>query len=159
MRATCLAIGRLKAGPERELVERYSRRLASGGRAVGLAGVDLIELPESRAVSAEERKRDEAQRMAARVPVGATLIIFDERGQTIDSEKFASIVKGAAESASGLVLAIGGPDGFDEAFGKSAQHVVSFGQLTMPHQLVRGLVLEQLYRATTILTGHPYHRS
>jgi 23S rRNA (pseudouridine1915-N3)-methyltransferase len=159
MRAICLAIGRLKAGPERELVERYCQRLTSGGRAVGLAGVDLVELPESRAASAQARKSDEAERMAARVSQGATLIIFDERGRAIDSAKFASIVQDTTESASDLVLAIGGPDGFDETFRKSAQHVVSFGQLTMPHQLVRGLVLEQLYRATTILTGHPYHRS
>lgn len=158
MRAICLAIGRLKAGPERDLVKRYAERLSSTGRIAGFSGIDLIELPESRATDSATRKQDEAERLLQKIPENAFIVAFDERGKAMDSVQFANIVKRAADNARPLVTVLGGPDGFASSFREKADHVVAFGKLTMPHQIVRGLVLEQLYRATTILAGHPYHR-
>ena len=158
MRATCLAIGRLKAGPERDLVERYAERLSSTGRVAGFSGIDILELPESRAGDGASRKQDEAERLIQKLPENALIVAFDERGKTMDSAQFAAIVKHCGENARPLTLVLGGPDGFASSFRNSADHLVAFGKLTMPHQIVRALVLEQLYRATTILSGHPYHR-
>ena len=159
MRAACIAIGRLKSGPERELVDRYTKRLSGTGKSVGITTFDIVELPESRADSVDARKADEAARIRARLQDRTCLIIFDERGKAVDSDSFARIVGNAIEAARPLAFVIGGPDGLAPDLRTDADHVVAFGKLTMPHQLVRALVLEQLYRATTILTGHPYHRS
>ncbi|MEL6750918.1 MAG: 23S rRNA (pseudouridine(1915)-N(3))-methyltransferase RlmH, partial [Pseudomonadota bacterium] len=144
---------------ERELVDRYAKRLSGTGKSVGLTGFDMVELPESRADSGDARKNDEAARIRAKVPDRACLITFDERGKSMDSEVFAAIVGKAVDAARPIALVIGGPDGLSPDLRNEADHVVAFGKLTMPHQIVRALVLEQLYRATTILSGHPYHRT
>ena len=159
MRLVLLCIGRLKNGPERELVARYWQRLELGARAIGITGVDLRELEESRARRPEDRKAEEARALLAHVPAGARLVALDERGKTLSSPDFAAdLARTRDVGASAFVLAIGGPDGFDDSFRRAAQLNLSFGALTWPHQLVRVLAAEQLYRATTILSGHPYHR-
>ena len=95
----------------------------------------------------------------ARLPGDASLIVFDERGKSIGSEAFAELLRDALEGARSPCFAIGGPDGHGPPMLERADHTLAFGKLTMPHQIVRALVLEQIYRATTILTGHPYHRA
>lgn len=158
MRLAVVAIGRLKAGPERELVERYRERLDGAGRAAGFTGLDLVEIPESRARRDVDRRAEEAQALLARAGSGAVLA-FDERGRSPSSETFAARLGGWRDEGRGVTAVIvGGPDGLDESVRRRADLVVSFGALTLPHQIVRALVLEQLYRAVTILTGHPYHR-
>jgi 23S rRNA (pseudouridine1915-N3)-methyltransferase len=158
MRWTVLAVGRLKAGPERDLVERYRERLDAAGRTGGLTGLDLVEIPESRARRDADRRAEEAAALLARAPSGA-LVAFDERGRSPASEAFAATLGAWRDAGRGATaFLIGGPDGLDESVRRRADLVVSFGALTLPHQIVRALVLEQLYRAVTILTGHPYHR-
>jgi 23S rRNA (pseudouridine1915-N3)-methyltransferase len=159
LRLTILAVGRLKSGPERDLVERYRQRIEGLGRGLGFSGPDLIELPESRARREDDRRAEEAAALLARAGTGA-LIVFDERGKTPTSEAFAARI-GAwrDEGRPGLACLVGGPDGLDPQMRARADLVVSFGALTMPHQIVRALVAEQLYRALTILAGHPYHRA
>lgn len=153
------AIGRLKKGPEQELVNRYADRVVKTGKQIGLSGLTTIEIVESRARDARSRKQDEAEQMLARLPQNCTLITFDERGETPDSPAFASMLNRQIESGtSALALVIGGPDGLDPEIRKRASRIVSFGAATFPHQLVRVLVLEQVYRTITILTNHPYHR-
>lgn len=159
MRLIVGAIGKIKSGPEAELAARYGERFAQRGRTIGLAGPEVFELPESRAGKAGQRKIDEAQRMLEKLPERVAIILFDESGKSISSRDFAETVsKHADGGTSDLALLIGGPDGHDASLHGRAQHVFSFGKLTIPHQIVRILVMEQLYRATTILSNHPYHR-
>ncbi len=158
MKLTVVAIGRLKGGPERDLVERYRERLEAMGRPAGFTGLDTVEIPESRARRDADRRAEEAGALLARAGAGA-LVAFDERGRSPTSEAFAERL-GAwrDEGRASAAFLVGGPDGLDESIRRRADLVVSFGALTLPHQIVRALVLEQLYRAVTILTGHPYHR-
>jgi 23S rRNA (pseudouridine1915-N3)-methyltransferase len=91
---------------------------------------------------------------------GTALILLDERGKSFSSEDFAGrlgLLRDGGRKA--LVIAIGGADGHDQSLRDQAELVMSFGLLTWPHQLVRVMLGEQLYRAATILSGHPYHRS
>ena len=158
MRLTILAVGRLKSGPERELVERYVKRIAGISRPLGLSGPDLIELSESRARREDDRKAEEAATLLAKAG-SSVLLVFDERGTSPSSEALAERVRAwRDEGRSGLTCIVGGPDGLDAKVRQRADWVISFGALTMPHQIVRVLVVEQLYRVLTILAGHPYHR-
>ncbi len=154
------AVGRMKAGPERELLDRYVSRARASARALGVSNLDLIEVDEGRARSVDERRREEAAALSAKLPPGAVLFALDERGRSLPSPAFAErvgrIIDGGAPA---LAFAVGGPDGFDEGFRSGAREVVSFGAATMPHQLARIVLAEQVYRAVTILTGHPYHRA
>ena len=154
------AVGRLKAGPERELAARYLERAQSACRAVGIAGVEVREFDESRARTAIERKAAEGETIAALVSKGGCIFLLDERGKSISSEDFAREIAGLRDAAAGdCVIAIGGPDGASESLRESAAKVLSFGAMTWPHQLARVMALEQVYRAITILSGHPYHRA
>ncbi len=159
MKIGIIAVGRLKAGPERALAERYAERFSTGGKALGLTGPALTELTESPARSAAERKAQEAQVILASVDPEALVIALDECGKTLSSEAFsAKIGQWRDAGRKNLTFVIGGADGLGETVRTRAQETISFGQMTMPHQLVRVILLEQLYRTTTILAGHPYHR-
>jgi 23S rRNA (pseudouridine1915-N3)-methyltransferase len=159
LRLSLLAVGRLKSGPERELVERYRQRIEGLGRNLGMAGLDIAELPESRARRDDDRRTEEAAALLERAGTSA-LIVFDERGKSPSSEAFADRIRQWRDGGTaGLACVIGGPDGLDPQILQRARMVVSFGALTMPHQIVRALVAEQLYRALTIIAGHPYHRA
>lgn len=154
------AVGRLKAGPERELAERYFDRLEKSGPAVGLEFSGVTEIAESRAQTATERRREEGQRLQTQLQPGTALILLDERGKNLASEDFAGRVGLLRDNGrKAMLVAIGGADGHDASLRDQAELVVSFGALTWPHQLVRVMLAEQLYRVTTILAGHPYHRS
>lgn len=159
MRILVAAVGRLKAGPERDLVARYVERLGAAGRSLALAPVELIEIDESRARRAEDRKSEEATALL-RLVSGSVLVVLDEKGRDDSSEGLARRIAGWRDNgAASLALVIGGADGLDETVRAAADLTLSFGKLTIPHQLVRVLVVEQLYRVATILSGHPYHRA
>ena len=154
-----LCVGRLKAGPERQLVARYNERIGPVGRAVGLGPVELREIAESGARRPDDRKIDEALRLAALLPEGSALWVLDEKGLNLTSEDFArDLTKLREDGAASLAFAIGGADGLDASLRQRANRTIAFGAMTLPHQLVRVLLLEQIYRAATILSGHPYHR-
>lgn len=159
MRLMLVAVGRMKDGPERILTARYVERALASGRPLGLSGPAIIELPESRARNAQARKREEADAILSHIPEKFALIALDERGKTISSEGFADrIAQWRDANRAALALVIGGADGLDEAIRARADFVLSFSPMTWPHQIVRIMAAEQLYRATTILSGHPYHR-
>jgi 23S rRNA (pseudouridine1915-N3)-methyltransferase len=158
MRIVVSAVGRMKAGPERELATRYLDRAIAGGRPLGLTGFSVSELAESRASSAPARKAEEARALAAALP-DAAIIALDERGRSIGSEELAqTIARWRDAGRPALAFVIGGADGLDAEIIERADLVLSFSPLTWPHQLVRIMLAEQLYRTTTILAGHPYHR-
>ncbi|MCB1518010.1 MAG: 23S rRNA (pseudouridine(1915)-N(3))-methyltransferase RlmH [Hyphomicrobiaceae bacterium] len=160
MQISLVAVGRLKSGPERELVARYLDRAIATGKPLALTGFSLKEISESRASSAGARKADEARQILAECADDAFVVALDERGKASSSEDFAQLV--ARERDNGrrqMTFLIGGADGLDENVRKRADLVLAFSPLTWPHQLVRILLCEQLYRTTTILSGHPYHRA
>lgn len=159
MRITIAAIGRLKAGPERQLVERYVERVAKAGKAVALGPVAVREFAESRAERTDDRRRAETDQLIEATAGATRLIALDERGKTITSADFAALLARLRDDGAGeIAFVIGGADGHDERLRDRADHVFSFGPMTFPHQIVRLLLVEQLYRAVTILSGHPYHR-
>ncbi len=158
MRIHIVAVGRMKRGAERDLAERYLTRAAAAGRALALTGFEVSEVPESRANSSPARKSEEARALAAAISDGI-VVALDERGRTPDSERFAKQLADWRDSGRPAAsFVIGGADGLDPAFVAGADLALSLSALTWPHQLVRVLLAEQLYRATTILSGHPYHR-
>lgn len=160
MQLKLFCVGRLKAGPERQLVDRYLDRLAKSGPQCGLSFGGATEIAESRAKDANTRKTEESARclQMAEAP-GTALLIFDERGKPLSSLQFAEQIGHLRDHGTQtLVAAIGGPDGHDPKLLEQAKQVVALGKLTWPHQIARVLVAEQLYRASAILNNHPYHR-
>jgi 23S rRNA (pseudouridine1915-N3)-methyltransferase len=154
-----IAVGRLKDGPERELVERYGKRTKDVGRGLGFSPLQIVELPESRARRDADRRAEEGAAILDKT-TSAVLVVFDERGMSLTSDAFAQRIAAWRDSGRAVVnFVIGGPDGLDGRVRGAADLVLSFGALTLPHQVVRTLVVEQLYRALTILAGHPYHRA
>lgn len=159
MRIHVGAVGRLKAGPERELAQHYCSRAAGLGRTSGITAVKVVDVAESRAATAELRRAEEAERLTGRLPEQGLRVALDARGRDLSSEEFAAAVGGWRDSGtSDLVFLIGGPDGLAEKVTARAAMAVAFGRMTWPHRLVRIMLLEQIYRAVTILVNHPYHR-
>ncbi|MBO0734629.1 MAG: 23S rRNA (pseudouridine(1915)-N(3))-methyltransferase RlmH [Methylocapsa sp.] len=159
MRLLLCCVGRLKAGPERELVARYIERAAAAGPALGFAKVALREVAESRAARAADRKREEARALCGLWPPDAAIIAFDESGRPVTSRDFAAVLARLRDEGRGCAaLAIGGPDGLDESLVAAVPLGLSLGPMTWPHQLARIMAAEQMYRAITILAKHPYHR-
>lgn len=149
----------MKQGPERELVSRYLDRATAAGKPLGFSGFAVSELPESRAASPATRKTDEAKALGALLPERGIVIALDERGKSQGSEDFAQRLRRWRDDGKEAVsFVIGGADGLAPAFVATADLTLSFSPLTWPHQLVRIMLAEQLYRTTTILSGHPYHR-
>jgi 23S rRNA (pseudouridine1915-N3)-methyltransferase len=149
----------MKSGPERELADRYLDRLGKTLPSLGMEFSGVTETAESRARNADARRREEAAALAGFGADGA-LFLLDERGSNLSSEDLAHRIAGLRDSGrKRLVFAIGGADGHDQTSRAGADMVLSFGAQTWPHQLVRIMLAEQLYRAATILSGHPYHRA
>ena len=160
MRLVVISIGRLKQGPERELAERYRERFDDIGRKLGFRGLEIHEIPESRARDAATRMAEEATAISAAIPAKSVLVVLDERGDHIDSAAFARhLGRWRDESVASTIFVIGGADGLSPDLRRKAKLSVAFGAATWPHQMVRVMLLEQVYRAATILAGHPYHRA
>lgn len=160
MRVAVIAIGKLKQGPERELAERYHERFDDMGRKLGFRHLDIHEIAESRAREASQRIAEEAAAIAAAIPEKSVLVTLDERGQNIDSVTLSGHLGRWRDEATGhTIFVIGGADGLSPELQRKAKLRIAFGAATWPHQIVRVMLLEQLYRATTILAGHPYHRA
>jgi 23S rRNA (pseudouridine1915-N3)-methyltransferase len=160
MRLVIVSIGRLKQGPERELAERYRERFDDIGRKLGFRGLEIHEIPESRARDAATRLIEEAAAIAAVIPEKHLLVALDERGKNVDSAAFAQqLGRWRDESVANTIFTIGGADGLSPDLQRKAKLCIAFGSATWPHQMVRVMLLEQIYRAATILAGHPYHRA
>lgn len=152
MRISIVAVGRLRAGPEKTLLEQYLKRLPWP-----VTVREVAAEPAGR--SAEERRRRENQHLLEAIPDKAGIIALDERGRALSSRAFADLLadwrdRGTAE----IAFVIGGASGLDERLRRDAELVLSLGPMTWPHLVVRALLAEQLYRAHSILAGHPYHR-
>lgn len=160
MRIEICAVGRLRAGPEKTLLDEYLGRANASGRGLGFSALSLIEVEEKRRLEGEALKTAEAALLKSAMPRGATIVALDERGRTEPSEAFAARIGQWRDSGvSDLAFVIGGADGLAASLRSEATHVLAFGPMTWPHMLVRVLLAEQLYRAVSILAGHPYHRA
>jgi len=153
-------VGRLKQGAEQTLQERYLDRLQKSGPAHGIKSISIKEIPESQQSSTLLRKQDEADRLLKKTNDHAYLIALDEHGKELTSSRFAAQLKSQIEDGvQNICFLVGGPDGHDRTLLKKAPLTVSLSQMTLPHGLARIILLEQIYRAFTIWSGHPYHRS
>ena len=145
-----LAIGRLRNGPEAELFERYNTRLRPR--------LTVTELPEARGTPAVI-KRKECLALLGALPRDAFVVPLDLGGRAIGSEALAvELVRWGGLSRQ-LYFVIGGAEGLDAAFLARGDYILSLGEMTWPHFLVRAMLAEQLYRAHSVVRGHPYHRS
>jgi len=155
MRVQICAVGRLRAGPERTLIDDYLKRFDRTGRALSLGPATVLEVDDRKGggMAAEAALLEKA------VPAGALICVLDERGAAMSSPKFAAqIARWRDDGRQGLAFVIGGADGIAPTLRARADASLSFGAMVWPHMLVRVMLAEQLYRAATILAGGPYHR-
>lgn len=160
MRLTIACVGRAKNAPELELCESYCSRARPIGARLGFPKLDVLVADTSRGSSPAARMEDEAKRLTAKLPQSTYLIALDEGGRSLASEAFAKhLAKLRDTGNSNAAFLIGGPDGLSPELKDRARERLSFGSQTWPHLLVRAMLAEQIYRALTILSGHPYHRA
>jgi 23S rRNA (pseudouridine1915-N3)-methyltransferase len=147
MRLAIIAVGRMRDKAEKALYERYG------------AGIALNEVEEKRKLPAAELKRAEAQLIRNAIPKGAITVALDRRGRTLSSEELAERVTRWQREGKTVAFIIGGAEGLDDSLRDSTDFVLSLGAATWPHMLARIMLVEQLYRACAIISGHPYHRA
>jgi len=157
MHITVAAIGRARAAPEQALFDDYARRLAKSGPAA--LTLDLKEAEERRKLGTDARRAAEAELLLGMIPKGAAIVALDGRGKTLSSGEFAKrLARWRDDGIGELAFVIGGADGLDPSLLKRANFTLSLSTMTWPHLLVRAMLAEQIYRAQSILLGHPYHR-
>ncbi|SFR35027.1 23S rRNA (pseudouridine(1915)-N(3))-methyltransferase RlmH [Litoreibacter janthinus] len=155
MRVTICAIGRLRAGPELDLIKDYISRFDRTGRNLGLGPAQIVELEDKKGGGSAA----EAALLDRAVPKGATVCTLDERGKVMTSPDFANMLGDWRDrGTSDVAFLIGGADGLTKDLRARADASVSFGKMVWPHMLARVMLAEQMYRAASILTGSPYHR-
>ena len=143
-----LAGGRAAGAHETAQARDYLSRAGAAGRRIGLSEASLVEI--------DERKLDHLRH----VPKGGAVIAFDERGENLSSPELATRIRRQLEGGTAaLCFAIGAADGLPAEVKAAATQTLAFGRATWPHMMVRVMAAEQIYRAVTILTDHPYHRS
>jgi 23S rRNA (pseudouridine1915-N3)-methyltransferase len=156
LRLTIVAVGRLRGGPEAELVADYLGRFDRLARPLGLGPTRIVEIEDRRGGGPAA----EAALIEAALPKGALVAALDERGRAVSSPDFADLLRRTADAGGReLAFAIGGADGLDPRLRERADHLLSLGPMVWPHMLVRVMLAEQLYRAASILAGTPYHRA
>lgn len=159
MQISVFAVGRMKKGPEQELAGRYFDRFAKLAPSLGLSFLNVHEITESRLQSANQRMEEEGAKLIESLSDSSRLIVLDERGKSIPSIDLAHTIQNWRDIGTRhMTIALGGPDGHCKKVRERANLLLSFGAMTWPHQIARILLSEQLYRAATILSGHPYHR-
>ena len=150
------AVGRLRSGPERDLIADYTQRFDRTGRALSLGPLTEHEVEDKKNAGMAA----EAELLARAVPQGAVLVTLDERGKLLTSPEFATqLARWRDAGRQDVAFVIGGADGIDPSLRAKADFAISFGQMVWPHMLVRVMLAEQLYRAANILSGGPYHRA
>ena len=151
MKIAVIAIGKARRDEAAALFEHYAKRIR--------ATVELREIAEAKGRTAAERMDREGEAILGALPKNAALVALDPRGKSMTSEGFATFLGKTADSGRGIAFVIGGADGLAEAVRERADVVLSLGAMTWPHLMVRAMLAEQIYRAETILAGHPYHRA
>ncbi len=156
MKIHLCVVGKLRNGPEKDLIDDYLNRFEKIGRSYGLGPVSVNEV--------EDKKNggmsNEAILLQRIIPKGAVIIALDERGEVVCSQNFSEkLITYVNDNVPDLAIIIGGADGIDSKLREKADFKISFGKMVWPHALVRVMISEQLYRAASILAGSPYHRT
>jgi len=160
MRLTLLAVGHSRGTSEGALTDDFIHRALQTGRNMGFPAIAVEEVSLSKARDPRTRMAEEADKLVARIPAGAHIVLLDAKGKGMTSEDFAEMLGALRDAGTkDLCFVIGGPDGLGTLEGKRAGRSLAFGPQTWPHLLVRAMLAEQVYRAMTILAGHPYHRA
>jgi len=155
MRLRIMAIGRLRQGPEKDLIKDYLSRFNRTGQPLGLGPVEVLELEDKKGGG----KTAEGALLLKALPADAKVVVLDERGQLQTSPQFSERLAYFRDMAPReLIFVIGGADGLSEDVLERADEKLSFGRMVWAHMLVRVMLAEQLYRAASILAGGPYHR-
>lgn len=159
MRLSVAAIGRLRGGPQADLIEEYATRIKATGKPLGVTRFDIKEFDAPKGLTGAPRKERESA-LLLEASAGARRVILDERGDNLSSEAIASRIGRWRDDGDGeIAFLIGGADGHHSSLLETADLRLAFGKATFPHLLVRVMLVEQIYRAMTILSGHPYHRA
>ncbi len=159
MKVSIHAVGRLKSGAEQTLFNRYFDLFNASARNLKLQPISLIEIGEGRSEDVAERREQEGRELLARITSGTRIVALNGSGQALSSEEFTAMISRLRDEALDTAFVLGGPDGHGEALLSRSQLQLSLGRMTLPHGLARILLAEQLYRALTIIQGHPYHRA
>ncbi len=160
MRLSIAAIGRLKAGPETSLIERYCDLATGLGRSCSLGPLQIQDFPEGRSSQLEPRRNDEADRLLAATSQASVRVLLDERGKQLTSPELADyLAHQRDDGAREVAFLIGGADGHGAPARSACALSLSLSKMTLPHGLARIMLAEQLYRSITIIAGHPYHRA
>ena len=158
MRLIISAIGLLKKGPESELVADYLKGLRWQAKQIGISQIDILQAKER--TGGDDKKNLEAELLISQIPSDRKLIALDEHGRHITSRELANLIqKNLDQGVQNLCFIIGGADGLSETVLELAEDKICLGKMTWPHQLVRVMLIEQLWRCVSILTNHPYHRN
>lgn len=153
MKITLISVGKVRRGPYKKLVDEYHGRLQH------YRPLELVDVRESSAATPELRRSEESSALLAAVPAGATVIVLDERGAHWTSHDLAAWVeRKMVEGSRHLALLVGGPEGHSDELRGRADVLLALSKFTLPHDLARVVLAEQLYRAFTIVRGEPYHR-
>ncbi|MCF6215347.1 MAG: 23S rRNA (pseudouridine(1915)-N(3))-methyltransferase RlmH [Emcibacter sp.] len=156
MQITIISVGRMKNGPEKQQIETYFKRCPWA--------VTIIEVEEKRPFKGAERMAREGELILKALPLksgpkNAHIIALDERGKSLRSTGFAHLIQERQDiGVSNLIFLIGGADGYDQKVRARANTLLRLSDMTWPHMMVRLMLSEQLYRASCILSGHPYHK-
>jgi 23S rRNA (pseudouridine1915-N3)-methyltransferase len=152
MRITIIAVGKLKSKAVQSLVEEYEKRLPPALK------INRIEVASPAGGPPSQIMAAEADRIRDRVPQGSVVAALSEKGKEMDSKAFAEWLAAIRDSGKDLCFIIGGADGIHQSLIKETHHHIALSRLTFPHELVRAILAEQIYRAFSILAGSPYHR-
>lgn len=151
MRLWLAAVGRLRPGPVRSLFEEYAGRLSWP--------LTVREVEARKKLSGTALREHEGDLLLAALPEKAMLVALDERGRDLTSIELAQrLGRWRDDGIQDLAFLIGGADGLSQSVRDRTALTLAFGRATWPHMLVRAMLAEQIYRAQTILSGHPYHR-
>jgi 23S rRNA (pseudouridine1915-N3)-methyltransferase len=160
MRLCVIAVGQSRGTPEGALTEDFANRARAMGKRLGVSTVTIEEVGVSKLREMRSRIAEEGERLANKIPDGAHVILLDAKGKGMTSDSFAEMIGALRDSgARDLAFVIGGPDGMALPAHVKPGRSLAFGQQIWPHLLVRAMLSEQIYRALTILAGHPYHRA
>lgn len=151
MRIVLVTVGRDRRGPASELAELYQKRCPWR--------IDVVDIAPRAQGDVAKRRASEGEKIWRSLPQGAAIAVLDERGDNFSSQELADKLRlFQMKGRQAVAFVIGGADGLERSIVERADLRIAFGRATWPHRLVRAMLMEQLYRASTILSGHPYHR-
>lgn len=159
MRIAVAAVGKCRIGPHTTLITDYKSRVQSIGRTIGFSDFSVHEIEAPKGLTGKKRQSKEGALLLSTASAGGKKIVLDERGKSLKSSVLAnSLAQWRDDGVTTATFFIGGADGHDTRVTHNADLMLSFGTATWPHMLARVMLCEQIYRAMTILTNHPYHR-